>query len=608
MASKNFQVDIDLNKYQLLNAVIQVLASPPGTPVAGQVYYSSADVTFYGWNGTTWLNLGNQGAGNCDLSFSRDGTTVTVISSTGNDAILPVATTSLAGVMSATDKTKLDGIATNANNYSHPDHSGDVTSVGDGATTIVNNAVTLAKMADVASGTVFYRKTAATGDPEVQTLATLKTDLGLTGTNSGDQTTIVGITGTKSQFDTALTNGDFLYVGDVTSNATHTGDVTGSTALTIANDVVTNAKLANVATNTIKGRVTAATGDPEDLTASQVRTLLNVADGATANTGTVTSVGITPGTGISVSGSPVTGSGSITVTNSAPHQATNIAQGTRTSTTVPITSSTGTSATLDAADVSLAGVMSAADKTKLNGIETGATADQIASEVPYTNTTSGYVATDVQAAIDETKTYVDNLATGALINKGGYNASTNSPDLDTTPIAGIKNGWTYVITAAGTFFSEDVQIGDMIIAKQNSPTTLAHWTIVNKNIPDIVNASETSAGLVEEATDAEVTAGTATGGTGAKLVVTPAKLRTYLGIASGLTPAVRYSTTIGDGVSVNITVTHNIGRQFNVVQVYQTGSPYQQIECEISNTSTTQTVLRFNTAPTSNQYTVVITG
>jgi hypothetical protein len=37
---------------------------------------------------------------------------------------LPNATTSLAGVMSAGDKTKLDGIANNANNYSHPADGG----------------------------------------------------------------------------------------------------------------------------------------------------------------------------------------------------------------------------------------------------------------------------------------------------------------------------------------------------------------------------------------------------------------------------------------------------------------------------------------------------
>ena len=38
-------------------------------------------------------------------------------------------------------KTKLDGIAASANNYSHPNHSGEVTSSSDGATTIASNVV-----------------------------------------------------------------------------------------------------------------------------------------------------------------------------------------------------------------------------------------------------------------------------------------------------------------------------------------------------------------------------------------------------------------------------------------------------------------------------------
>jgi hypothetical protein len=41
-------------------------------------------------------------------------------------------------------------------------------------------------MANMATASVFYRKTAGSGAPEVNTLATLKTDLGLTGTNSGE--------------------------------------------------------------------------------------------------------------------------------------------------------------------------------------------------------------------------------------------------------------------------------------------------------------------------------------------------------------------------------------------------------------------------------------
>lgn len=67
------------------------------------------------------------------------------------------------------------------------------------------------------------------------------------------------------------------------TNATHTGDVTGATALTIADDAVTNAKSANMATQTIKGRNTAGTGNPEDLSATQVRGIINVEDGATAD-------------------------------------------------------------------------------------------------------------------------------------------------------------------------------------------------------------------------------------------------------------------------------------------------------------------------------------
>jgi hypothetical protein len=98
---------------------------------------------------------------------------------------------------------------------------GDITVSGSGANwTIDNGVVSLVKQADVATSTVFYRKTAGSGSPEVQTLATLKTDLGLTGTNSGDQTTIVGITGTKAQFDTAVTDGNITYVGDAVTGLT----------------------------------------------------------------------------------------------------------------------------------------------------------------------------------------------------------------------------------------------------------------------------------------------------------------------------------------------------------------------------------------------------
>ncbi len=62
------------------------------------------------------------------------------------------------------------------------------------------------------------------------------------------------------------------------------GDITvtsSGTVWTIGNDAVTNAKLANMAQATVKGRaVGAGTGDPADLTAEELVTLINTADGA----------------------------------------------------------------------------------------------------------------------------------------------------------------------------------------------------------------------------------------------------------------------------------------------------------------------------------------
>ncbi len=71
-----------------------------------------------------------------------------------------------------------------------------------------------------------------------------------------------------------------------------TGDVTagpgsGSQAATIANDAVTNAKAANMAQSTIKGRAAAAgTGDPTDLTATQATAILDAMVGDSGSGGT----------------------------------------------------------------------------------------------------------------------------------------------------------------------------------------------------------------------------------------------------------------------------------------------------------------------------------
>lgn len=69
------------------------------------------------------------------------------------------------------------------------------------------------------------------------------------------------------------------YVNGDTYSGTH--DFSGAT-VNIGDGNVTNADLADMAANTIKGRQ-GTTGTPQDLTAGQVRTIINVEDGATGD-------------------------------------------------------------------------------------------------------------------------------------------------------------------------------------------------------------------------------------------------------------------------------------------------------------------------------------
>jgi len=110
------------------------------------------------------------------------------------------------------------------------------------------------------------------------------------------------------------------------------------------------------------------------------------------------------------------------------------------------------------------------------------------------------------------KAYVDASVAGGLIYQGGYNAATNTPNLDSPPtIAGIKRGWTYTVTADGTFFTEQVRVGDVLIAEIDTPTTLADWTTVQNNI-DLASLTQVGIGNVNAGTGIGVsyTAGTAT--------------------------------------------------------------------------------------------------
>jgi hypothetical protein len=116
--------------------------------------------------------------------------------------------------------------------------------------------------------------------------ATTDTELGyVSGVTSSIQTQLNGKQATGN-YITALT-------GDVTA----TGP--GSVAATIANNAVTNAKLAQMPTLTLKGNNTGGTANASDLTVSQVNTMLGTVTSVTASSPLASSGGATPNISIS---------------------------------------------------------------------------------------------------------------------------------------------------------------------------------------------------------------------------------------------------------------------------------------------------------------------
>ena len=94
------------------------------------------------------------------------------------------------------------------------------------------------------------------------------------------------------------------------------------------------------------------------------------------------------------------------------------------------------------------------------------------------------LGTPVTGTDAATKTYVDSSISSTATFQGGYDAATNTPDLDTSPATDIKNGWFWIVTVAGDFFAEAVQPGDMIYANQDNPGAVyANWTVIHTGGP-----------------------------------------------------------------------------------------------------------------------------
>jgi hypothetical protein len=162
--------------------------------------------------------------------------------------------------------------------------------------------------------------------------------------------------------------------------------------------------------------------------------------------------------------------------------------------------------------------------------------------------------------------YVDAAVVGLADLKGGYNASTNTPDLDSSP-SGIKKGDTYRVTAGGSFFAVVVEIGDTLIAEQDDPVDAGDWIVLQTNLD---GAALASGGLDQfSATTSAELAGVISDETGSGLLVfatSPTLITPTLGVASATSinkvtitaPTTAATLTLADGSSFITSGGHSI--------------------------------------------------
>ena len=137
-------------------------------------------------------------------------------------------------------------------------------------------------------------------------------------------------------------------------------------------------------------------------------------------------------------------------------------------------------------------------KTKLDNIETSAdvtdaTNVDAAGAVMNSDTTTAsmnFVVDEDNMSSDSAtklatqqsiKAYVDASVVGLLDYKGGYNAATDSPNIEASP-SSLKKGDVYAVTHAGSFHSIDLEVGDVLLAEEDNPNAQSKWTVINKDL------------------------------------------------------------------------------------------------------------------------------
>lgn len=310
----------------------------------------------------------------------------------------------------------------------------------------------------------------------------------------------------------------------------------------------------------------------------------------------------------------------------------------------PLTSSGGTTPNLaiSAATTGAAGSMSAADKTKLDGVATGATANATDAALRDRSTHTGTQAistvtglqTAIDAKLDASKLGVANGA--ASLDGAGKIPNTQLPAIgltDVTVVAtiaardalvttpGVQEGDVAIVTGTAQTFIYDGAAWQLIQTPVDGVTAVTGTgPIVSSggNTPQIsigpdsiTSAHLGSNSVTQYELDPAVAGNGLTGGGGLALQVGAGLGLTLsadvVAIDTSVVPR-KYSVSVGDGTATSFVISHNLNTRDVIVGVYLDSATYEEVLATVEHTTTTTVTVRFATPPATFAYRVVVQG